>query len=296
MSPSPIPRRALGQTGDALSVVGFGGIIVMNETVEFAREAVAQAVDRGINYFDVAPTYGNAEERLGPALKPHRDSCFLACKTEQRTADGARAALENSLRLLHTDRFDLYQLHAITEIDEVEKIFGPGGAMEAIVRAREEGLVRHIGFSAHSHRAAMLAMDHFDFDTILFPFNYNTWTRSNFGPAVHAHAAERGMGLLALKAMAWRKWPEDLPAAQRQWNKTWYEPIADRDIAALALRFTLSRPVTAMIPPGHWELFETALELVETGAIEQPLSGEEETRLAAALAGGAPVFDAAAAV
>src|SRR5690554_6116655 len=130
-----IPRRQLGKTGDKLSVIGFGGIMLNDNPQEFANELVAKAYELGVNYYDVAPTYGNAEERLGPALEPYRENCFLACKTTRRDADGARNELENSLRLLKTDRFDLYQLHALTTIDEVEEAFGPEGVMETVATA-----------------------------------------------------------------------------------------------------------------------------------------------------------------
>lgn len=289
-----IPRRGLGRTGIELSVLGFGGIIVKDETPAMAARVVAEAVERGINYFDVAPAYGNAEERLGPALQPHRGRCFLACKTEKRTAAEARVAIENSLRLMRTDHFDLFQLHAITETADVDTIFAPGGAMEAVLEARERGLVRLIGFSAHSHRAALRAMENFDFDTVLFPFNHTTWVQHGFGRTVIDRARERDMGILALKAMALRPWPADLEPARRAWPKAWYEPIAEPALAALALRFTLGLGVASAIPPGHWELFRLAMDLVQGEDLTRPLDAEETRQLAAALAGGAPIFDAAA--
>ena len=116
----PVPKRQYGRAKDMLSVIGFGGIVVKDVTPEDASNYVSEAVDRGINYFDVAPTYGNAQERLGPALKPYRDKCFLACKTQKRDAKGAQEELEESFRLLQTDHFDLYQLHAITTLEDVE--------------------------------------------------------------------------------------------------------------------------------------------------------------------------------
>src|SRR5246127_5342095 len=118
----PIARRALGKTGEHLSIIGFGGIVVMNEDTSASKNIVAEAVDRGINYFDVAPSYGNAQERLGPALKPYRKNCFLACKTEGRKKGDSRAQLEESLRLLETDHLDLYQFHALTKMTELETV------------------------------------------------------------------------------------------------------------------------------------------------------------------------------
>ncbi|MCK4750051.1 MAG: aldo/keto reductase, partial [Bacteroidales bacterium] len=211
-------------------------------------------------YFDVAPTYGNAEEMLGPALEPYRKDVFLACKTGERKKDGARKELEQSLKYLKTDYFDLYQLHAVTSLEDVETIFGTGGAMETFLEAREEGKVRYLGFSAHSVEAALALMEGFDFDTILFPFNFATWYAGNFGPQVMEKAKEKGMGILALKSMAWRPWEE---GEERTNEKTWYKPLPNREEAGKGLRFTLSHPVTAAIPPGHEDLFSMALDLAQ---------------------------------
>jgi len=154
-----IEKRALGKTGEMLSMIGFGGIVVDKATTEQAASRVREAIDYGINYFDVAPSYGNAEEMLGPALEPYRKDVFLACKTGERKKDGARRELEQSLKRLHTDHFDLYQLHAVTTLEDVDTIFGKDGALETFVEARDEGKVKYLGFSAHSVEAAMALMD-----------------------------------------------------------------------------------------------------------------------------------------
>jgi len=145
----PLARRRYGRSDESLSIICFGGIVVMNVTPQEATNYVSEAVDRGVNYFDVAPLYGNAQQRLGPALKPYRDKCFLACKTFRRDAAGAKEDLEDSLRKLQTDHFDLYQLHFLTTMKDIEQVFAPGGAMETFEKARQDGKVRHLGFSAH---------------------------------------------------------------------------------------------------------------------------------------------------
>jgi predicted aldo/keto reductase-like oxidoreductase len=277
-------KRTLGQTGESLSIVGFGGILVMDEEPASASRLVAQAVERGINYFDVAPTYGNAEERLGPALEPYRKSVFLACKTEKRTAEEAREALHESLARLRTDYFDLYQLHAVTTMEQVEQIMGPGGALETFVKAREEGLVRYLGFSAHSEEAATALLDRFEFDSILFPFNWVCWHQGNFGPRALEKAQEAGAGILALKSLAKRKWKE---GEEKTWSKCWYAPVDTFEAVSLALRFTLSKPVTAAVSPGHPELAWWACDAADQFT---PLSKEEAAELARRSEGLDPIF------
>ncbi len=206
---NPIARRTLGKTGEQLSMIAFGGIVVMNEETGAAANIVAEAVDRGINYFDVAPSYGNAQERLGPALAPYRKNCFLACKTEGRMKDDSRTQLEQSLQSLKTDHVDLYQFHALTKMAELDKVLGPGGAMETMEAAKKEGKIRYIGFSVHSVETALAAMDRYNFDTVLFPLNWVLVSQANFGPQILKKAQEKQMGILALKSMAKTVWPAD---------------------------------------------------------------------------------------
>jgi aryl-alcohol dehydrogenase-like predicted oxidoreductase len=279
-----LERRSLGRTGESLSILGFGGIVVMNATPEEAAARVRAAIDAGVNYFDVAPSYGNAEEKLGPALEPYRRSVFLACKTQERTKEGALAELERSLARMRTDHFDLYQHHAVTKREDVDTIFGPGGAMQAFEAARTAGKVRFLGFSAHSVEAALALMEGFDFDTILFPVNYATWHAGNFGPQVLAKAQEKKMGILALKALAKGPWPQ---GAEKRYAKCWYEPFDRPEEAELALRFTLSHPVAAALPPGDETIFAMALGLA---ARFRPLSAEEVETVKAQGLAAAPLF------
>lgn len=279
-------QRPLGKTGRLLSVVGFGGIVVRDEKPRAAARIVAEAVERGVNYFDVAPSYGNAQECLGPALKPHRDRVFLACKTQKRNAAEARAELELSLRHLCTDHFDLYQFHAVNTAEEVEQIFGPGGAMEVFQQARKEGRIQHIGFSSHNEEAALLMLERYPFETILFPFNFACWLEGNVGPRVHRRATELEIGILALKSLCKRPLAE---GEARPWKKAWYVPLDTPEAAAKALRFTLSRPVTAAVAPGYVELLRFAMDAADDFT---PMEAEEERTLVADL-GGKPLFHAA---
>jgi aryl-alcohol dehydrogenase-like predicted oxidoreductase len=283
---APIAKRRLGKTGEELSLIALGGMAVMDTPQSFANNLAAVAFDRGINYFDVAPQYGNAQERLGPALEPFRKRSFLACKTLMRDKEGAAKELEDSLRKLRTDHVDLYQFHAVTKHEEVEKIFGPGGAMETFQAARQAGKLRFIGFSAHSVENALAMLDRYDFDTILFPINFVLFSQANFGPQVLARAQQKGMGILALKAMAKCTWP----ASERKDHphpKCWYQPAAFPEEASLALRWTLSQPVTAAVPPGDEEYFRLAMDIAQRFA---PLKPEEEKTLMAAAQGASPIF------
>src|ERR1039458_10380669 len=241
---NPIARRTLGKTGEQLSIIGFGGIVVMDETTGEASNIVAEAVDRGINYFDVAPSYGNAQERLGPALAPYRKNCFLACKTEGRMKDDSRKQLEESLRLLKTDHVDLYQFHALTKMAELDKVLGPGGAMETMEAAKKEGKIRYIGFSVHSAETAVAAMDRYNFDTVLFPLNWVLITQAGFGPQILKKRSEEHMGILCLKSMAKTVWPADAKQNHPE-PKCWDQAAALPNEAALGLRWTLGHPITA---------------------------------------------------
>jgi aryl-alcohol dehydrogenase-like predicted oxidoreductase len=269
-------KRPYGNTGIQLSILGFGGIVVTDVPQPEANKYVAEAIDRGINYFDVSPNYGNAQDRLGPALAGKRQRIFLACKTEQRSAQASEAELNQSLRILQTDCFDLYQLHAVKKLSEVETIFGPGGAMETLLKARQAGKIRYLGFSAHTEEAALALLERFAFDSVLYPINWASLLNSGFGKRVLAEAEARGVARLALKALARTDWPEGLAREDRKYPKCWYEPIEDEFLADLALRFALSQPITAAIPPGDIRLFRMALRIAEK---YQPLTPDELTRL-----------------
>ena len=169
-------------------------------------------------------------------------------------------------------------------MEEVEQITGPGGALETFVKARERGLTRFLGFSAHSEEAALALMDRFAFDTILFPFNWVCWNEGKFGATVLEKAKGKGMGILALKTMAKRRWKE---GEVRQWNKTWYSPVDTFEEAQMAVRFTFSRPITAGPSPGHAELLWWMCDAAEQFT---PLTPEEEAEVAQRARGLEPIF------
>jgi aryl-alcohol dehydrogenase-like predicted oxidoreductase len=286
---APLPRRRY-KDGIDLSIIALGGIVVCGLSQEEASRRVAVAYDRGVNYFDCAPSYfnGEAETKLGEALRPYRSKVFLAEKTMHRDAKGAREELERSLQRFHTDHVDLYQFHAVSSMDDVDKILAAGGAAETFFAARKEGKVRYVGFSAHNAPAALRLMDALELDSVLFPVNVNAWENGGFGPQILAKAKAKGMARMALKALAFGKWPAGMKESDRKYPKCWYEPIDDREMARLALRFSLNQEVTAAVPPGDERIFDMALELASAPLPE--LSAAELTGLKTKIATLEPVF------
>jgi aryl-alcohol dehydrogenase-like predicted oxidoreductase len=286
-----LPRR-LYKNGIELSIIAMGGIVVCGLSQERASRRVAEAYDRGLNYFDCAPSYfdGEAESKLGEALKPYRSKVFLAEKTGRRDAKGAREELERTLQRFHTDYVDLYQFHAVSSMDDVDKILAPAGAAETFLAAKKEGKVRHLGFSAHNAPAALRLMDVLALDSVMFPVNVNAWENGGFGPQILDKAKSKGMARLALKALAFGKWPSSIKESDRKYPKCWYQPIDDREMARLALRFTLNQDITAAVPPGDERIFDLALELASAPLPQ--LTAVELTGLKTKISSLEPVFRA----
>jgi len=277
-------KRTLGRTGQELSMIGFGGILVMDETASESERLVKKAIERGINYFDVAPNYGNAQEMLGPALKPYRDDVFLACKSELRDYKGVMSDFSQSLKWLKTDHIDLYQLHAVTTDEDVDRILSKDGALKAFLELKDKGVIRYLGFSAHTEEAALRLLENFDFDTILFPFNWVTWNNNDFGKKLMALARERRLGILALKALAKRALGKD---EKRAYPKAWYYPVEQFEEAQKALKFTLSLPVTAAVTPGHEKFFDWACEIAQDFS---PITDDELNELKEKARAFTPIF------
>jgi Predicted oxidoreductases of the aldo/keto reductase family len=272
--------------GIELSILGFGGIVVCGMEQAEANAAVGRAIEAGVNYFDVAPSYfeGEAELKLGEALRGRREGVFYACKTGRRDAEGAAAELERSLQRAHTDRFDLYQFHAVTTRKDVEAILGPGGAGEAFLAAKKAGKVRYLGASCHSVEAALALIEAFPLDSVLLPINFACVANGDFGPQVLEAARRKGIARLALKSLAHTPWAS---GEEKAYPKCWYKPVSEREMARSSLRFTLSQPVTAAIPPGDERLFALALELA-LGF--EPMPEAEQRELLSGAAGTEPIF------
>jgi predicted aldo/keto reductase-like oxidoreductase len=276
-------RRLLGRTGRHISIVGYPGFALRTGEQEACTDSLHQAFEQGINYFDVAPAYdrGNCEIKMGVGLQGiKRDEIFLACKTKARDKDGARKELEVSLERLKTEYFDLYQLHCLIKPEEVEQAFGPGGAMETVFKAKEQGIIRHIGFSAHTTKAALAALNRFDFDTVMFPINFVEMFTFDFGRQVLDLAAKKGAGVLAIKPMSAGNWAskqqrdEHREQGGRNW---WYQTLEEQDDINLAMRWALSQKgVVAGLPPAYLDLAERGLQ---AGMNYRPASEEDNEKL-----------------
>jgi len=281
-----MPTRPYGKDGPELSIIGFPGLVMRRLDQKQGNRLVAQSIERGLNYFDVAPAYGDAEIKLGPALQPYRKKVFLACKTKMRDRDGAKAEFERSLKRLRTDRFDLYQLHVLTDVKkDVDPAFAKGGAMEYLLSQRKAGRIRYLGFSAHTEEAALAAMERFRFDSILFPISFASWLKADFGPKVVAKARQIGATVLAIKAMCRQRWPKGDPLRKKYpW---WYKPVHDRAEAELVLSFVISRGVTAAIPPAIVDIHKLSLDAAPA---VRPVTDAEVAKLKALAKTVDPLF------
>ena len=265
--------NSLGNTDIRISAVSYGGIVSAGfyDSVSYPSEGqaasdryVAWAVDHGVNYFDVAPSYGNAQEQLGASLRPYRRRVALACKTAQRRKAEGEAELEQSLKLLKTDCFDVYQLHGVSSMEEVETAFGPGGVMELVRTLKQRGIARYVGFTAHSEEAALRMIELYPFDTVLFPINWFMHLAHGMGDRLLKAAEQRGMGRLAMKAFIERRWREG--EDKGPFPKSWCKPIdTDREpeFGVAAMNYALSLGVNTLIPPGNFKSFRFAVEHID---------------------------------
>jgi len=239
-----LPFAVFGRTGHRSSRVIFGAAALGSMSQAQADEVLPTLLAAGVNHLDVAASYGDAELRLAPWLAAHPGEFFLATKTEERTADGARRGLGRSLERLGVDRVDLIQLHNLVEPGEWETAHGPGGAVAALAAARDEGLVRFIGVTGHGMRIAAMhrrSLERFDFDSVLLPYNQAVLADDAYRSDVDAllgTCAERQVAVQTIKSIARRRWRED--DSSRHFS--WYEPLTEPAAIDRAVRFVLSDP------------------------------------------------------
>lgn len=257
-------QRRLGRTEHRSTVVALGGAALGNVDQPTADRAIGYAFEHGVNHVDVAPGYGEAEVRLAPWMPEYRRRIFLGCKTTERTREGAKAELHRSLERLGVDAFDLYQLHGVCWMDDLDAALAPGGAIEAFIEARDEGLIRHIGITGHELRVPEVhaeALRRFPFDTVMFPLNVRLYAEPQYRAAYETLmelVTEQDVGVHIIKAVAKAPWGDREPT-----HSTWYEPFTDPAQIDPAVAFALSQPVTTLCTAGDVDVMRTVIDAAE---------------------------------
>jgi aryl-alcohol dehydrogenase-like predicted oxidoreductase len=278
-------KRPLGKTGHMSSIVALGGAAFWKVTQAEAEAAIELAVSHGINHIDVAPSYGQAETRLGPWLEKHRKGMFVACKTQERSKARAWEELKRSLETLRVDYFDLYQFHGVNDLETLYVVLGTEGALEAVLEARQQGLVKYIGITGHRPFVHVEALNRFDFDTVLFPLNrvlaahrddFNDFT------TLLKVAKKKDVGTIAIKAITKRPWEGPMHAYQ-----TWYEPFDEPAEIDKSLWYTLSQGVTTAPMSGDLRLWPMIIDAAERF---RPLDAREQAEAVAQVRRYRPLF------
>jgi aryl-alcohol dehydrogenase-like predicted oxidoreductase len=256
--------RRFGRTGHNSSIAIFGAFAVSQASQAEADVIMESVIAAGVNHIDVAPSYGHAEQRLGPWMARERERFFLGCKTMERTKEGAAAEMQRSLERLQVDSFDLYQLHAITSFEELDQVTRANGALEALIAARDAGLTRYIGITGHGvdvPEVFLEALSRYDFDSVLFPVNFIQYA----DPAYKRSAEEllevcrqKDIGTMAIKSIAKRLWG-DLP----QTHITWYQPFEEMERIAAGVNFSLSQDITGICTSGDPDVLPFVLRACE---------------------------------
>jgi predicted aldo/keto reductase-like oxidoreductase len=257
--------RSMKRLGFDSSVVMFGGAKLGQASQEEADQSIAFAIEQGINHFDMAASYGDSEIRLGPWMGRIRQQIFLATKTGERTAPKAKDEIYRSLERLQVDHVDLIQLHAVGSIAELDLCTGKGGALEALLEAKAEGIVKAIGITGHGHDAPAVhweALQRFPFDTVLTPFNYHLYSMPQYREDFDRLAEEAGRQSVALRVIkAIAKGPWELGQAKNY--TTWYEPFSEQKIIDACVHYVLFRQdITGFASAGDMSLLPRIVDAV----------------------------------
>jgi aryl-alcohol dehydrogenase-like predicted oxidoreductase len=280
-------QRRLGRLGHLSSVLIYGAAGLGDVTQDVADASIQEALDAGINHFDVAASYGDAELRLGPWMPRIRDDIFLATKTGERAADDAWRQINASLERLQTDHVDLLQLHAVGDVEDLGRATGPGGALSAALRAQEEGLVGAVGITGHGHEAPAThreALRRHPFATVLTPLNPVLARDPDYlrdYEALVEAVQEQDAGLMIIKSVARRNWTEDNYEGAKHRYTTWYEPLDQPELVTAAVSWVLAHDeITGIATPGDVGLLASVVaaeaERVAPGDAEETLAGAPE--------------------
>ncbi len=256
-----ITKLPFGKTGHLSTRTLFGAAAFYQVTQDEADQAMEALFEYGVNHIDTAASYGDSEIHLGPWIEKYRSHFFLASKTGERTYESARESILRSLERLRTDHLDLIQLHAVVEDNEWETATGPGGALEAAIAAREEGLVQYIGITSHTLHAPAIhlkSLERFDFDSVLLPYNYMLMQNPAYAAdfeALLAVCARKNVAVQLIKTLQRRPWGD-----QAHFASTWYEPFSEPAAIDLAVRYALGRADTFLNTPGDVDLLPKVLE------------------------------------
>jgi aryl-alcohol dehydrogenase-like predicted oxidoreductase len=280
--------RKFGRTGHMSTVAIFGGAAFWEISQMQADRVMELVIAAGVNHIDVAPSYGQAEQRIGPWMRRERGRFFLGCKTMERTRAGAWDELQKSLSRLQCESFDLYQLHAVTSFEELDAATAPGGALEALVEARQAGLIKHIGITGHGVHAPAIyleALKRFDFDSVTFPLNFVQAGNSQYyreAEELIRQCHTRDVGMMIIKSIAIGPWGE-----KEKTHTTWYEPFSGMEEIQQGVNFVLSHDITGICTAGDTRLLPLVLKACEQYV---PISPEERGKLIEAGRSYQPLF------
>jgi predicted aldo/keto reductase-like oxidoreductase len=283
-----LEKRRFGRTNHMSTIAIFGGAALSKVTQVEADALMEKVIASGVNHIDVAPSYGVAEERLRPWLAKERKRFFLGCKTKERRAEQAKVGFHNSLKRLGVDAVDLYQLHAVTSMEELDTVTSPGGALEGILEIRDQGLTRYLGITGHGINAPSIfleALRRFDFDSVLFPLNFVLYANKNYrrdAEELLRQCHDRDVGTMIIKTVTRGPWEE-----KPKIYDTWYEPFSDSVHIQQAVNFALSQDVTGLCSAGDKTIAPLVLNACEHFS---PMTRTEQEKLVASAEQYKPLF------
>ena len=282
-------KRRFGRTNHDSTIAIFGGAAFYETTQNKVDETMGLVIASGINHIDIAPSYGQAEKYMGPWIEKERRRFFLGCKTMERSDVAAQNELIRSLEKLHTDKFDLYQFHAVNTMADLDAITRKGGALKSVLRARDEGLLSYIGITGHGLEVPGIfleALQRFNFDSVLFPLNFALYANQKYrqtAESLLAQCVSQNVGVMIIKSIAKGPWGE-----KQKSNRTWYEPFTNDEWIQKCIHFSLSQPITGVCTPADVSLLPVVIKACETF---RRMDTSEQEELIAQASNFTPLFN-----